>query len=257
MDRLLDQDEERFRTALQEALGKPSAREPLTPVSQRFLDAPLQLSAAAAELGLPGPEGLRSVFRLPQFAALGLLPLASGGVVRRDMWEDYYDQTVRHLGLGIPVVPLDGLTRRDFAFSSLSAEVKLKTNKKNNSFELGDKLVIVVANRSHKDVCIELVGTSARGRKVILTPAGTVVKAGQHYRYPPTGAIRVRGGLGKEQVTLFAGAAPFPAGELLRGQRVADRVVHPFYLLRRKGKRLRLRFDPAPLVKQTIEIETR
>jgi serine/threonine-protein kinase len=257
LDKLLGQDEERFLGALHDALDKPPVGEPLVPVTRRFLEAPLPLSAAAAELGLASPEGLRSVFRLPRFAALGLLPLASDGVVRRDTWEDCYPQTVRHLGLGTPVVPLDGLTRRDVGHGPLAADLHLQTNKPNNLFASGDKMVILVVNRSHQDLSIELIGTSVWGRKVILAPAGTVVKAGREYRYPPTGFIRIRGGAGKEQVTLLAGTTPFPAGELLRGQGVSDRVVHSFYALRKDGKRLRLTFDPARLVKKTIEIETR
>jgi hypothetical protein len=258
MEDLLKEDTERFGAALARALGKPQGREPLTPVSQRFLDAPLQLPAAAAELGLPEPGGLKEVFRAPQFAALGLVPLASEGVVRRDMWEDYYDQVVRQLGLGVPVVPVDGLTRRDFQAIPAPFEVELRTNKKNNLFEPGDELVILVTNRSARDIHVELIGSSARGQKTVLVPSSTLVRAGQEVRYPPEGqGIRIRGGLGKEQVTLFAGEAEFPAGEVLRGQGVTDRVVHPFYGLDRTGRRVRLSFDPARLVKKTIDIETR
>jgi hypothetical protein len=36
-----------------------------------------------------------------------------------------------------------------------------------------------------------------------------------------------------------------------------DRVVHPFSDLRRNGKRPGLAFDPARMVKKTIDIETR
>src|SRR5262249_42402509 len=113
LDKHLNQDTQRFLAALEKAVGKPPAREPLAPVARRFLDAPLPLAAASAELGLAEPAGLQSVFRLPRFTSLGLVPLASDGVVRRDMWEDYYDQVVRQLGLGVPLVPLDGVTRPD------------------------------------------------------------------------------------------------------------------------------------------------
>src|SRR5262249_22991909 len=109
MDKHVKEDSERFMKALETSLGKPQTREPLIPVSHRFLDGPLQLTTASAELGLPESGGLQSVFRAPQFAGLGLVPLAAEGAIRRDMWEDYFDQVVRDLGLGIPVVPLDGL----------------------------------------------------------------------------------------------------------------------------------------------------
>ena len=182
---------QRFRTALDKALGKPQDREPLIPVTQRFLDGPLQLGTAAAELGLADPAGLPALFRTPQFAGLGLVSLASAGVVRRDMWEDYYDQVVRQLGMGVPVVPLDGLSRRDFA-ALAGLEVELKTNKKNNVFAPGDELVIFATNKSPQDIHIELIGSSARGRKVILTPAVTLVKPGQQFRFPSQGASRFR-----------------------------------------------------------------
>jgi serine/threonine-protein kinase len=258
MDGYLKEDGDRFLAALQKALGKPQTREPLVPVSHRFLDAPLQLATAGAELGLPEPKQLEAVFRLPQFAGLGLVPLAAEGAVRRDMWEDYYDQVVRQIGLGVPVVPLDGLTRRDYAPNPAPILVELKTNKKNNVFEPGDELVILVTNRSDRELFIELIGTSVRGEKVIAVPAGTRVRAGETYRHPPEGKVlRIRGGLGKEQITLFASATRFPAGELLRGRGVADRVVHPFYELEQRDGRRRVRFDPARVVKKTIEIETR
>ena len=66
MDRLLKEDAGRFAIALRQALGNAPVREPLIPVTKRFLQEPLPLSTAAAELGLPGPEDLRNVFRAPR-----------------------------------------------------------------------------------------------------------------------------------------------------------------------------------------------
>jgi serine/threonine-protein kinase len=256
LDRLVAEDTERFLSSLERVLGKPQRQEPLIPVSRRFLDSPLQLSAAAAELGLAEPSGLKEVFRAPQFAALGLVPLSVGGVVRRDMWEDYYDQVVRGLGLGIPIVPLDGLTRRDFR-GDPALDVELRTNKKGNVFEAGDELVIYVLNRSKKDVYIELIGTSARGEKVILPVAANRVRAGQEYRFPPSGGLKIRSGVGREEITLFASEVEMPAGWLLRGKGVSDRVIHPWYepSSARPGKNKY--FDPTRLIKKTIDLETR
>jgi mono/diheme cytochrome c family protein len=255
---LVKGDGERFLEAMKQVLGRDQTREPLIPVTQRFLEAPLTLRAAAAELGLAGPEGLREAFRAPQFTGLGLLPLASEGVVRRDMWDDYFDQIVRQLGLGLPLPPLDGLTRRDFEPLPPPFAVELKTNKKNNIFEPGDTLVIFVANKSSRDLYIELVATGARGEKVILAGADTVVRPGEEYRFPPEGkAIKIRGRLGKELLTVFASDAPFPPGELLRGKGVTDRVVHPCDHWRRSDKFAGPRYDPARIVKKTITIETR
>jgi serine/threonine-protein kinase len=257
MDELLKEDETRFLRAMEQALGKPQTREPLTPVTQRFLDAPLHLSTAAAELGLPDGANLAALARAPQFVALGLTPLASGGLVRRDMWEDYFDDIVRQLGLGAPVIPLDALSIADYALQPAPLEIELSTASKTNVFAAGDELVITVTNRSKHNVHIELVGTSARGRKVILAPATTVVNAGETFRFPPTGAIKIQSTVGKEQITLFASEQPFPAGQLLRGAGVADRVVHDFYSVSAASSSAAPVFDPARIVKKTITIETK
>jgi serine/threonine-protein kinase len=250
LDATLREDVGRFAAALKGALGRPQTREPLAPVSKRFLDGPIQLSTAAAELGLPDRAGLKDVFQVPQFAGLGLLPLASEGSVRRDMWEDDYDQVVRQLGLGVPVVALDGLTRRDFG--SNPPQVELKTNRPGNLFQAGDELVITVTNRGQKNVHIELIRTSVRRKKKIL--ATEVVRAGQTYSYPP---LTIRPPVGKEQITLFAAEDEFPPGEVFQGTDVTDRVVHEFYKPRLNRGRLEVSPDPARLFKQTIEIETR
>lgn len=258
LDQYLEEDGGRFLRALEQALGSPQRREPLTPVSQRFLDAPLQLAAASGELGLADTHGLTELFRSPQFVGLGLVSLGGGGVVRRDMWEDYYDQVVRSLGLGIPVVPLDGLTRRDFQPGSHVVNVELSTSKKNNVFAPGDELVIFVTNRSGQPLFVELIGSSAQGNKIVLVPSTTQVRGGEQLRYPPSGSLKVQAALGKEQITLFASDRHFPAGQLLRGKGVVDRVIHDFYELHPGGGRRKLAFDPAVrLVKKTIEIETR
>ena len=106
---------------------------------------------------------------------------------------------------------------------------------------------------------IELVGTSAKGERVILTEAPQLLKTGETYQFPPKGQPPVKsgGGLGKEIITLFASEEEFPAGELLRGKDVTDRVVHGFYNYQRKEGRLKLTQDAAKLVKQSIEIETK
>lgn len=254
MDGLLEQDTGRFMAAMTKVLGKPQVREPLIPVTRRYLVAPLGLSAAGGELGAPAPAELKPLFRLPALVVLGLAPLASGGLVRRDTWEESFDRVVRALGLGLPVVPIDALTRPDFDPESAAFRVELATGKKNNVFAPGDGLVITVRNPSAKAVFIELVGTSAGGRKVILAPSTTRVEAGGQFRFPPEGAIKVREDLGKELITVFACDAEFPAGELLRGRDVADRLIHPHRDGTKAGRR---GFDLARLLKKTIEIETK
>ncbi len=257
LDALLKEDGQRFMAAMQKVLGKPQTREPLIPVSHRFLENSLTVAHAAGELGLPNAQPLQGIFRLPQFSALGLLPLETGGVVRRDAWEEYYDQAVRGLGLGIPIVPVDGLSRRDFPAGAAPFAVELATNKKNNIFEPGDGLVIAVTNKSQRALHIELVGTSAKGKKVALTEKGLKLAAGQTFRFPPEGSIEIRGGLGKEQITLLASDEPLPEPTLLRGSNVTDRVMHGFQRLERKDGRMMVVGDVSRVVKKTVEIETK
>lgn len=255
MDALLKQDRDQFMAALEKALGKPQIREPLIPVSQRFLDAPLQLANAAGELGLADSADLKSVFKAPTFAALGLVPLANRGVVRRDMWEDYYDQTVRSLGLGIPVVPFDGLMRVDYQPVGGELNVSLATTKKNNVFAPGDELAILVKNGGDRPVFIELIGAGTKGEKVVI--ATGKVAAGGEFRHPEKGAIIVQPSLGSEQIMLYASEAEFPAAKILRGSNLADRVLHNFYECEAATDGVKVKFDPSRLVKRTIVIETK
>ena len=63
--------------------------------------------------------------------------------------------------------------------------------------------------------------------------------------------------MGREQIALLAGEETFPAGQVLRGKGLTDRVVHPFYEFRKQNGHYVLAYDPARLVKKTITIETR
>ncbi len=254
---LLKEDADRFTKALQEALGRLPAREPLIGVSQRFLDAPISLTKAAAELGLSDPGKLKAIFGSKSFTSLGLAPLASVGVVRRDTWEAAYDQVVRNLGVGTPLIPLDGLTQRDFRPEVPAIDVALKTSKPGNVFVPGDEMVIFVVNRSNQPVYIELIGTDVEGKKTTLAPGSTRISPGGEFRLPEKGTIRIMPKKGKEQITLLASLTSFPTGTLLRGQDVADRFVHSFYELPQGTKRDSSPFDPAAITKQTITIETR
>ncbi len=263
MKPLVKEDTDRFMGAMERVLGKSQKVEPLTPVSQNFLDSALSLPVASSELGLASPADLEHIFRTPTFTGLGLLPLAAGGVVRRDMWEDYYDQVVRALGIGIPIVPVDGLTRPDLQASPEAANLVLTTNKKNNIFAPGDEMFITVKNKSHVAMYVELIGTGVKGEKVLLVAPQTVA-AGETLRFPKTGAIKVQPSLGKERISMFANPYEFPCAEILRGENIVDRAVHPFYTatdikgyLQHTPKGGEAHFDPGLMIKKTIDIETK
>lgn len=258
MDAHVKSDREVFQAALTELLGAAPVREPLVPVTAGYLDDALGAAAAAAELGIADGSKLAAAFGTPQFAGLGLAPLAAGGVVRRDAWEDNYDQAVRGLGLGTPLVAADGISRRDHAAGALGAAVLLqaidpKTNKAKTFFKPGDELVVSVTNKSAEPVHAELIGTGIRGEKVLLTAKPVIVKPGDTFKLNP---VTIQPNLGKEQVTLLASFDKLPPAELLRGTGVTDRVVHRFYALAADAS-AKLTADAAGVVKKTIDIETR
>ena len=116
-------------------------------------------------------------------------------------------------------------------------------------------MVISIKNETGVDLFIELVGTSARGRKVALTKQVLPLKNGSVYRFPETGSIKIQPQLGTEFITVFASPQQFSPGVLLRGKNVNDRFVHDFYNF--ADDQHRLKNNPSQLIKKTISIETR
>ncbi|MFO0940680.1 MAG: c-type cytochrome domain-containing protein [Pirellulales bacterium] len=236
----------RFQLALEKVLGHPQKVEPLAPVTRRFLEDPITLTAASGELGLMKTGDLGAVFRSRQFAALGLVPLASQGAVRRDTWEDYFDQIVRELGLGDPIVSLDSNTRHDYAPLGHGPDIKITTTKNSRTFSAGDQIAVLVTNQGKAEVCVELIGTGIKGEKVVLVPAGVRLGPGAMLRFPKTGTITVKPSLGHELITVFASEVEFAAGVLYRGKNIADRYVHELDSQRTH-----------PIIKKSLVIETR
>lgn len=236
----------RFMSALEKVLGHPQKVEPLAPVTRRFLEDPITLTTAAGELGLMKTGDLGAIFRSRQFAALGLVPLASQSAVRRDTWEDYFDQIVRELGLGDAIVSLDANTRNDYAPLGHGPDIKITTTKNSRTFSAGDQIAVLVTNQGKSEICVELVGTGTKGEKVVLVPAGVRLSPGSSIRFPKTGTITVKPSLGHELITVYASETEFSAGTLYRGKNIADRFVHEF--------------DPqrsSPIIKKSLVIETR
>lgn len=236
----------RFMSALEKVLGHPQKVEPLAPVTRRFLEDPIALTTAAGELGLMKTGDLGAIFRSRQFAALGLVPLASQGAVRRDTWEDYFDQIVRELGLGDAIVSLDANTRNDYAPLGHGPDIKITTTKNSRTFSAGDQIAVLVTNQGKSEVCVELVGTGTKGEKVVLVPAGVRLSPGSSIRFPKNGTITVKPSLGHELITVYASETEFAAGTLYRGKNIADRFVHEL--------------DPqrsSPIIKKSLVIETR
>jgi serine/threonine-protein kinase len=206
--------------------------------------------------------------------SIGLASLAAdGGVIRRDAWDDYFAAVVSPmgLGLGIPIVPLDGLTLREFPSFPSPLKVafttkNFKTGNKQTVFTSGDEAEVTVKNESKRTIYIELIGTGVRGEKVIITPTPEKLEPGKTYK---SAKFTVKARLGKEEITLFASYNEFPAGEVLQLRKqdyynrayydyVKDRVIHRYYDYQKVGDRYTRRtFDPAELVKRTIDVETK
>lgn len=256
MDRLLDRDQKRFQTALEEALGGPQAVEPLVPTSRKFLDAPLTMTQAASEVGLGDARTLKTVFQLPEFTRMGLGGLSGGGVIRRDTWEDYFDRVVTRLGTGNAVPPIDGLIRTDqLAGTTLATQISLTTNKPGNVFSPGDELVIFLTNHSKHDLSVEMIGTSAQGKIAALTGDVKQLGAGEKLRIPHSGSLTIQPRLGVEFITTFAQRESFSPGAIVRAEKAADRFIHNFFQYDSEEHSL---MNTVPgLVKKTLRIETR
>lgn len=252
MNEHLKADEARFLDALEAAFKEPQEQEPLIPVSRRFLEAPITLSQAAGELGQRDSLALKQMFTLPEFTALGLASLTAGGVVRRDTWEDYYDRIVTKLGAGIPIIPVDGLLKRDHLSDNVSSKLVITTNKTGNTFSAGDEMAITITNNTGRQQFIELIGTDAKGAIAVLTGVLPIQNA-TSFRFPQNGSIRIQAQLGKELITVFASPVEFEPGTHLRGHRVADRFLHNYYHHTATG----MQHIPRSLIKKTITIETR
>ncbi len=257
MTAIIAQDKQKFMRAMEQVLGAPQKTEPLIAVSQRFLDAPLQVATVAGELGLVEANDLKTIFRQPNFASFGLVALGNKGVIRRDMWEDYYDHIVRALGLGVPVIPIDGNNRPDYLPSDSPLDVVISTDKKNNVFAPGDELVIFVENKGRGSVFVELIGTGTKGEKIVLVPAGSKVEPGKKLRFPEKGSLKVQAALGRELITVFASDKEFPTGKILRAQNIDDRIVHPFYRMTIQNGAAKVLDDAITMIKRSIAIETR
>ncbi|MEN1681569.1 MAG: c-type cytochrome domain-containing protein [Planctomycetota bacterium] len=249
-----------------------AAKEPLAEVTEEYLETAISARVAAAELGLVDQYNRRgelvnraagqlaAVCRTRGFTRLGLASLAAGSVIRRDAWEDNYDAAVRGLGLGVPLVPINGLLRNEYLDDPLASKVKLRTTKKNGVYEKGDKIAFFVDNDSAHDIEVELYIISSQGQAKRVGDDSFTVDSGETLRYPPEGQHWVVGGsTGREQVVLYASRAELPDSVIFRGKNVADRVVHLSYVLRTSedaGGRPRLDSDAASIVKKSLFVET-
>jgi tetratricopeptide (TPR) repeat protein/mono/diheme cytochrome c family protein len=103
---LLKADAERFRKAVEAAGAKVGETEPVAALADRF-EAEVDLTAAAAELGLPPAALLRGLERSPDLARrLGPLKV-EGGTVQRQVFVAAFEDAVQALRLGAPLPALN------------------------------------------------------------------------------------------------------------------------------------------------------
>ena len=261
LNKALDVDRGRHAAALSKVLGlSPSAglKSPLNPVDAvagRHFGNPITLRCAAAELGLADPSVLVDVFSLPRFKKLGLDSFSTGGTVPRATWENAFPALVRHLGLGSPIAPTDGLARSAVRSDQGDVALELSTNHPDNRFRPGDGLFLRVKNRSGHDLHVDLVVTDKFGKMAMNLPHSVMIAAGGEYRYPPSREIEVQLPLGKDRYTVFASTGNATTGLLLRA---ADADVSDRFLHRppQPGYDAPTGVEPPDVFKTTIVIET-
>jgi mono/diheme cytochrome c family protein len=259
INKLLKLDQERFINSMKELLGSKPTREPLTPVTQQFIDGALDIATVAAELGQKNKTQVENMFQGKDLMSAGMYQLGNNGAVRRDTFEEFYDKAARRFGT--PIVPVDALTRRDFDPDNPGFEVEFKNNQR--VFKPGENLELTITNKSSKQLFIEVVFTDDSGvRGVLLAPEALAANTPKVIRQA------IKAGAGKSQVTLFASDKQFDAAQLLRvtkdrlarGEDVFDRLVHKsFYKFDFDSAKntLKLSFDPGQqLFKKTLDVET-
>jgi hypothetical protein len=106
LDRLIERDRERFRSAVAVASGTPGStpkEEPINAFARRFA-ADLSLEEASAEAGLQPVEFCERVRRSARLGQLGYAQLlVPGGAIKRDAWDRNFDELAAELGLGRPM----------------------------------------------------------------------------------------------------------------------------------------------------------
>ena len=259
---LLDVDNKGIGEALRQTLQGFTDHEPLGIVSRRFRQEMSHLSPPSDVI----PVNLDGQPRKPVFAD------ATSNVGDRSS----PIQLVTRGGAALirPMPPLDAsgplqVEDKDAGVSFDVATINVTANKSATRFVGGDKMAIVVKNTGQKPMYFEVFMTNEFGdmRRLTFAEEGSRLglrKPGEEYRFDFGGeAIEAPkpGELTKQRVIVYAAADKFPPGVLLNtpdkrepGYNVSGRVVHPLYQI--DGKKIVVGFDPAKIVRKTIEFET-
>jgi hypothetical protein len=232
----------------------------------RFRDGVVDLETAEAELGWQGDRAKL----LQALRELGLDALAENKPLRRVDWEKHFPHLIERLGLGTPILPLDGLTvpKRLPGYARLTVEViDFKTKKPTKpAFRSGDHIAFQV--ETGRDVILELVYKSNDGTQVPLAfgerPAGRtepISNNGKGWKLDEqeTGTDEIVA-FAFPQRSLASGEKSYPRGIRLRAinkyKGVLDRFLHPLHLFSADGKGFQ---EPATewMIKVTASFEIR
>ena len=182
------------------------------------------------------------------------------------MWERRFPEVVQRLGIGTPVLPIDGETwnGENTPDSSLRVQIRLvdpddrglpdNPRHKSRFVYNTDRYRIWV--RSNRDFLFELAVTDSSGRKRVQRPPGSSVlflpadkpfaAAATTMRYPPGRGFFTLHVYTKESLD----GAPYPEGVLMNREGMRGRFVHPFY--KEEGSEGRRVADPAKMIKITL-----
>lgn len=174
----------------------------------------------------------------------GLGELLEGKAVAREAWEARYPALVRLLGLGVPVVPIDGLEVAFPLAGPLGVRVRTKdegSGKDLKAFKPGMKLALLIQPTA--DAICEVVVRHRKGRMGVMH--GPDLFARHVEKYLPKkreDAWDLGADEDEAEVIVFAipddGKTKLPAGARLRegGEVIRDRIVHDWYKLSEDGK---------------------
>jgi hypothetical protein len=206
-------------------------------------------------------------FRAVLEAIAELAPLGGKATVARPAWERHFPHVVRRLGIGTPILPIDGETWDECSLDpSLRVDFRLvdpedpglpdEPAHKKRFVARRDKIQIWI--RSNQDVELELIATDFTGQKRHLgREESTIVLRANKPQRP--GKPILASSPGRRSLTLYAypkkslAGVHYPVGTLMNREGMRGRFVHRLYQPdASRGAKEDDRFDPAKMVKITL-----
>ncbi|MEJ7636398.1 MAG: hypothetical protein WKF75_00020 [Singulisphaera sp.] len=127
----------------------------------------------------------RLALALPALAEEGLTRLPAGQALTRDLWEESFARVARASDSGIPIPPVDGLSRREIRPPGPGEIVQVRLNRER--FKPGDRMELNLSNRLGETVFVEAFLIGSEGQIAPLTPGPRAIGPGESLRCPPAG----------------------------------------------------------------------